>query len=75
MNQRKHTPGRYAFFPSVQTPEMSKADTFYDKEAFAFSQLERSLDLRNSGIPVEGPETQERIKHNFFKSFLNFWIK
>jgi hypothetical protein len=75
MNHRKHTPGQYAFFPSVKTPEMGKADSFYDKEAFAGSQLERSLDLRNSGIPIDEPETRERIKHNFFKSFLNFWIK
>ena len=54
---------------------MGKGATFYDQEAFADSQLERSLDLRNSGFPVAGLGVAERIKYYFFRSFLPFWVK
>ncbi|HXB08676.1 MAG TPA: hypothetical protein VNW04_16205 [Puia sp.] len=75
MNQRKDIPGRYALFSSFKTWEMGRGATFYDQQAFADSQLERALDLRNSGFPIPALGIREMIKYYFFKSFRPFWIK
>jgi len=75
MNQYNDPPGRYLFFPSIKSGEVGKGVSFYDREAFADSQLERALDLRNSGFPIAGLGVRERIKYYFFRSFLPFWIK
>jgi len=75
MNHRKHTPGRYALFSFAKRSEMGEKATFYDQNAFAGSQLERALDLRNCGLPIAGIGLRKRIKYYFFQNFRTFWIK
>ena len=75
MNQLKGTLGRYALFSFVKRRKMGEVATFYDQEAFADSQLERALDLRNCGFPTAGPGFRERIKHYFFGNFRPFWVR
>jgi len=75
MNEDKNTPGRYVLFPSVKKWEMAKEAGFYDQKAFAASQLERALDLRNCGLPVVGLGIHERIKYHFFHNFRPFWVR
>jgi len=75
MNQRKYTPGRYALFSCLKSCRMDKEGTFCDQEAFADSQSERALDLRNSGLPIAGLGLRERIKYSFFQNFRPFWVK
>jgi hypothetical protein len=75
MNQRKHTPGRYALFSYLKGCETDKDATFCDQEAFADSQLERALDLRNCGLPIAGLGLRQRIKYYFFQNFRPFWVK
>jgi len=54
---------------------MGEKATFYDQNAFADSQLERALYLRNCGLPIAGIGLRERIKYYFFQNFRPFWIK
>jgi len=75
MNQHKGTPGRYALFSFVKERKMGEEATFYDQEAFADSQLERALDLRNCGFPTAGHGLRDRIKYYFLKNFLPFWVR
>jgi len=76
MHKDKNTPGEYALFLSDSKKwEMDEKASFYDQDAFAISQLERALDLRNCGLPIAGMGLQERIKYYFFQNFRPFWVK
>ena len=75
MKQRNDLPGRYYCISVLNNWDMGEDGRFHDQEAFAASQLERALDLRNSGFPVLGMSVSERIKYYFFRTFLPFWVK
>lgn len=75
MSQPKHTSGRYDLFSFAKRSGMGEKATFYDQNAFADSQLERALYLRNCGLPIAGIGLRERIKYYFFQNFRPFWIK
>jgi hypothetical protein len=75
MEQHHHTPGRHFFISFSNNWDMGEGARFHDQEAFAASQLERALDLRNSGFPVSGLDVRERIKYYFLRTFFPIWAK
>lgn len=75
MEQRDHTQGRFFVISFSNNWNMGEGARFHDQEAFAASQLERALDLRNSEFPVSGLNVRERIRYFFLRTFLPFWVK